>query len=380
MRMKILVRTLDAFSKKNERNLYKRQSGVLATRLYILTLITSLIVLTLFSALTTRETPITVLSPSQKEFDSLYSLYSASLRCPCKKVSFPFQSFMSLEPQMHSVCNNPFLNDLITIADSRLLLSLLRSLQDLCQLANRTLSYSIPQFLLTRYVSGQLVSPNFLLAQTNLLVNEFITTTSSRFVQTFDATSSYIQSNQLLSALMSNYDVLLPNNETGTIMTQPRTYRNGSCNCQTNASCTEESLVLPNFHIGCYIIDALRQSSLACFFDPACMTTWFNLSVTLPMDTPDSMSRTIDELLGSIFVNTWGKTEPSYEDYFATCQPTSCVYSLVERPHLLIIVTITISVFGGLSNLLRIVAPLLVKLLRRVLSRRRQQLVQPINQ
>ena len=328
MRLKILLRTLDTFSKKNERNIYKRRSGVLATRLYILTLITSLIVLTLFNALTTRVTPVTVLSPSQKEFDSLYTPYSASLRCPCKKVSFPYQSFMSLEPQMHSLCNTQFLSDVTHVADSRLLLALLRSLHDLCQLANRTLSYSIKQFLLTRYVSGQLVSPNFLLAQTKLLVNEFITSTSSMFVQTFDATSSYIQSNQLLSALMSNYDVLLPNNGTWTVVTQPRTYRNGSCNCQTNASCTEESLVLPNFHTGCYIIDALRQSSLACFFDPACMTARFNLSVILPMDTTDSMSRSIDELLGNIFVNAWGKTEPSYEDYFAACHPTSCVYIL----------------------------------------------------
>ena len=378
--MKILIRTLDIFSKKNERNIYQRRNGVLATRLYLITVIASLGVLGLFNALTSRVTPITVLSPSQSEFDSLYSLYSDSLRCPCKNISFPYKSFVSLEPQMHSVCANQFLNDIIGVADSRLLSSLLRCLHDLCQLANRTLNHSITQFLLTRYISGQLVSPNFLLTQTKLVVDEYITSTSNIFVQTFDAAISYIHSNQLLSALLTSYDISLPESGRSGIVTRPRTYQNGSCNCQSNASCTEESSVLPNFHIGCYIIDAVRQSSLQCFFDTACMTAVFNSTVTLPIDRINSTSANIDELLGKLFVNTWGEIKPSYTDYFIACQPTSCVYSLVERHHLLLVITIIISVFGGLSNLLRIAVPILVKSLRKFLLRRRQQLVQPINQ
>lgn len=373
----MLITTLDIFSKKNEMNIYRRQNGILATRFYVIILVLTLFILGLFNALKPEMTLITVNNLSPSEFSLLYRSHADTLRCPCTIVSYPYKSFIKIRPQLHPACNSTFLRELSYAIHSDLSLAFLRALNDLCRLANRTVHHSLTEFLSTRYVSVLLTSPDYLVSQMRVLTNEFIKSTSINFVRTFDATSAYIQSNQLLSALMTNYDILFANDLAPMLIaTSARIYQNQSCDCQANASCTEEFSTLPGFRLGCYVFDALRQSDLHCFFDEECMMNISNSTMTLSIEHNDSTPMTVNELMSKVFVNTWEISELNYTDYFNACKPVSCTYSFVGRRNLLLVITIIIGIFGGLSDLLRLLIPVVVKIGRKINVVRRQRFIQ----
>lgn len=382
VRVKQIILTLNIFSRKNEVNMYKRRNGILATRFYIIILITLLVTLGLFNGITQYNTLITVASPSQTEFNLLYSGYPDTLRCLCKVESFPYGSFIQLEPQLHPICTGTLLIEISSKVNSQALFGVLRSLYDLCKIANRTIDQSLTQFFLTQYISTVLVAPDQLVSQTQAFIDELIKQTSINFVQKVNITINYIQSNQLMSALMTNYNIVMLNVTIfePSIVTTPRIYSNGACDCYADNLCSEDAAELPGFRVGCYIIEALRQSQLHCFSNETCMMSAFNSNKTLMMEGNINVSMSIGELINNVFVITWGIQPLNYADYFDICQPTSCTYLFVGRRNLLLVISIMVGLLGGLSNVLKLLVPTSVTIVRKIYLKHKQRFIQVWNQ
>jgi hypothetical protein len=76
------------------------------------------------------------------------------------------------------------------------------------------------------------------------------------------------------------------------------------------------------------------------------------------------VNSTIKELLNNLMIEQWNVSS-NFERYYNECQPKHCTYSFIGRNNFIYIVTTLIGIAGGLSTVLKFIAPQLVKLARR---------------
>lgn len=72
--------------------------GIFATRVYVVVLTVSIIILTFYSSLTVHNLSFTVMKPSLATFERLQKAYSFSLSCPCSQVAIPQGNMFTSSP------------------------------------------------------------------------------------------------------------------------------------------------------------------------------------------------------------------------------------------------------------------------------------------
>ena len=198
--------------------------------------------------------------------------------------------------------------------------------------------------------------------------------------------------NALWSALLSNYEIA-GSFLFGELFVTGQVY--GNCSCDRKDKCITEvivrsdsfssvSWILPGFYVGCYILEALLQSHLGCFFNQTCLNTFHSrLLYGIPLDitvldssvinkfTPET---TVGAILDELMVESWNSSVV-YANYFATCQPKECTYTVMERNDVIYIVTTVFGLIGGLVTVLKLVIPRIVYLIMYVVEPRRQNRV-----
>ena len=90
------------------------------------------------------------------------------------------------------------------------------------------------------------------------------------------------------------------------------------------------------------------------------------------------VNTSVKELISRLFIQKW-TTEISYRNYFDQCAPESCTYSIIERTNFSGGITLLLSLSGGLTCILRLLAPFLVGVVRKMnhqpsMSRSREHL------
>lgn len=101
-------------------NFYKKESfivqaaniehmAILASRIYVILLTMSVVILTFFNGLTTVTVSETVSSPSLAIFEKLYAAYPSTLSCSCQKVAISYDTILTVIPTYHQVSNKFFL-------------------------------------------------------------------------------------------------------------------------------------------------------------------------------------------------------------------------------------------------------------------------------
>ena len=191
----------------------------------------------------------------------------------------------------------------------------------------------------------------------------------------------------------------------------PQLYDNGSCNCLISTNCQRpliigpSNVVLPGLVTSCTPFYGVRMSTLECFYSSSCIATIisylnyftelngsapvnFNTSVptgdmmVMPLDDSNlfllSKNMTIGTIMDELFINGWNMTS-SYEQYYGACAPATCQYEYVARNSAVYIVTLLLSIHGGLTIGLRALMWNLAKFYRSSKDRlnRQQTLVQP---
>ena len=90
---------------------FQRSSSRIATRLYIIVMLFSMIIVAIY-LLSTRQTQMrTVVHASQDMFKSLYNRYPSTIQCPCSDIAIPYKLFISLSPRFHPVCSSSFISN-----------------------------------------------------------------------------------------------------------------------------------------------------------------------------------------------------------------------------------------------------------------------------
>ena len=100
-----MLTRVNLFQKKCAKSqlVYAQEMGIAASRLYLLTLIASLLAFVLINGLTETAYIDTIQSPTVDFFEQLQNKYPAKLICPCSQMAIPYGTFLSINPSFHSV-------------------------------------------------------------------------------------------------------------------------------------------------------------------------------------------------------------------------------------------------------------------------------------
>ncbi|CAF1033152.1 unnamed protein product [Adineta steineri] len=193
--------------------------------------------------------------------------------------------------------------------------------------------------------------------------------------------------NGLVSSLTTNwYPIIFNETSSGSIYMQAHKYNLSSCNCATSSTCMEPMTlelhsgpkwVVPGMMIGCLPFETMLQSTAECIYDQNCLN---NISQKLATESflPLSASRTrfkpintqkFQSIADELFIEDW-RVYVSYENYFNSCQPSICSYTLWKRFNISNSFSILLTIYSGLCILLEIFIPLGFKFVRKYLCRR----------
>ncbi len=379
----------------------RRHREIITTRIYLLFLTLAVIILIIYTCIDTQTQIVKILNPSIQQFDQLPfdSQYSATLDCPCQNIIVPYQSFISIKPYYHQLCSSDF------VATNSTWISLLYSstagidysyddyhrfavpqfqlLSSLYTLANETLTEAISQFSTNIITNARVQSKESIKIQADSAVSQFILSTPRTFVRTLDFIRYMAQGNGIVSSIFSNWHFVLlnPNIQWATAWAEPLSYSNASCSCGTNAMCTSEAsfdgLIVPGFRVGCYPLEALLQSTLECLYNISCINklkSMYNHSNIIfnPLNASlSSPNITVQSLVDKLLVEEW-ESSVVYEQYFSTCAPLSCTYTFDGQISLINTITTVIGLYGGLTVVLKLMCPVLVRIGYYLILRRRQ--------
>ncbi|CAF0925957.1 unnamed protein product [Adineta steineri] len=372
---------------------HKLRTQRISTRLYILLLILSSMILLLYTSLENVTMTVNIAAPTLTKYEQLYSIYSQTLTCPCKNISTNYEKFLSIEYTFHQVCTSFFITDdwisyinigrvgYYVTGDFRITGPYqFEALRAFCELINSTMSYSLIQFNSTQYITASVTSLQLFQSQTQSFIDQFKLSTINNFLLSLNMTRKTIQGNVLLSGRQTNYQ---PHkvNESSILRTTSRVYDN--CICALSNTCIDNSSLfnglynyrifnVTGFYVGCYTTEALLRSTLECFYNQTCIDQLqYYLSPPVPKNVtaldsslPSQYSEdsTIEDLLNNLMIEEWNSTQ-IYDRYYDECQPIECTYTINTKNNILYVITTLIGIIGGLTRVSKILVPILVKII-----------------
>ena len=378
------------------------RSQIISTRIFISMMIICVYILLIYTS--TLKLPKLVIEPTPTldRYKFLHEWYFQTLTCPCKDTAIEQGHMLRIDYTLHQVCSSflvsedwlDFLKDVRRWYDNvgavinllnfhqkdlRIFISLIfRGLISLCKLAIEAIEYNIKQAYASRYTSRNLLSPSDLQSQTQIILESFKTSTITQLLLSIQMIRGITQINAIASTVQSNALY-----RTTWTRRSFRFITYDGCACIQSAQCAEGlsmyqatniTYTAPGMYIGCYVLEALLQSSFDCFYHQSCfdnMVSNMYPNATFHMTTMDpslpsrfATNNTVQELFDELMVEEWS-WEPLYENYFNACQPLECRYTYLSRSSLVYVFTTLFGVIGGLSTSLKIMVPRLVEFIRR---------------
>ncbi|CAF3702089.1 unnamed protein product, partial [Adineta steineri] len=384
---------------------HELKNQLISTRIFIVLLILSLTILLLYTSLANITKTINVPTPTLTKYEQLYSKYSQTLTCPCKQISINYEKFLSIEYTFHQVCTSFFITDdwisyigmsyEATFANINFQWTSPNAFQALgafCELVESTINNSLIQFNSSQYITASVASSELFQLQARSFVKQFMSSTTNTFVLSLNTIRNSTHGDGLLSGLLTNYKITVGTSVSNEPIVLGTPVGYSKCGCISSSRCIEQSSFLnslsnmdsfdvPGFYTGCYVIEALLQSTLQCFYHQTCIDDLqIYLSPPVPMDVTalDSLlpsqyseNSTIEYLLNNLMIEEWNSTQ-LYDQYYNECQPIECTYTTETRNSVIYIITTIFGIIGGLITVLRCVVPQVVKFVRK-----KKDLIQP---
>lgn len=153
--------------------------------------------------------------------------------------------------------------------------------------------------------------------------------------------------------------------------------------CRYGHNCTLGTIVwsIPGIVKSCIFFEKILSSDLRCFFNRTCLNIILSmhdfdmlrrnplpaasLNITALNSSVPSRFLPNDTLLvifSNLMVEEW-QFSIDYEHYYASCAPNSCTYTISRRLDVIYIVTTIVGLFGGVSLTLRLLIPIVAKLI-----------------
>ncbi|CAF1589652.1 unnamed protein product, partial [Adineta ricciae] len=395
LKIKLFLKNLNLFpSVPPSTDEHDLQNQRISTRLFILLLVISLTILLLYNSLVTITQTVYINSPSLHEYSSYYSSYPQTLTCACTQISISYETFIEMKYSFHQVCSSFLVtrqwidylatfrtNTTTHLDDFRLLsTSMFQALSSFCYLVTATVRNRLSQFYTTRYVSGTVTPIKVLHSQGKAFTSQFILSTVNDFRLSLTTIRNTTKSNALLSGQFTNYYLL--GTERSYSGTASIVSKYNDCDCGSSSLCAYQSRIYINssdlvslyvsgMYTGCFVVEALLQSDLQCFYNGTCIDdvkSYFmsHLSADseplhLSLLVRFSVNSTIEQLLDQLMVEQWNDSI-QYENYYSACNPSICTYTFETKNGAVYIVTTIIGLLGGLITVLRLIVPRAVKL------------------
>ncbi|UJR29659.1 hypothetical protein I4U23_017207 [Adineta vaga] len=177
------------------------------TRIYLLLLAGSFLILLLFTSLETEIITITESNPSFTTYNYLQKSYSNTLRCPCSMTTIPYKELMTLSPTLHQICSSDFITDQwiqilqkafdFNVEDWRnRAYSQFQLLSNLCKLAKNTIDDAVQRFRLQSLFVSSILSESEYNTQINTTLDQFFQSTIRSFASLINITSLLTQVDQ----------------------------------------------------------------------------------------------------------------------------------------------------------------------------------------
>ena len=373
----------------------------IATRFYIVMIICSLTVLGTYTFLTVSVHHDTVFNPSEPKYIELEHKYPTSLSCPCSSISVSYSAFMTIQPEYHQACSSDLItvewivynfllnNDLyLSLGDYRLYAgSQFQTLAVSCAQSKRAIKNALGGFLQTQLVSSQVISKELFQSQFESLIHDWQFTTTKQLLSAVKLILATTQGNRLTSGYL-NVD-FTTNGTSRTTKMKPEIY--GNCSCALSQSCREVMAIyefdlatdddipifsIPNFFVGCYLVDSFLASTLECFYNRSCMLEIdqhvngslgesFNFS---PLNaSSNSAYQSIGEIFDKLMVDSWS-SNVAFTSYYQACAPLKCTFDNERRMDVFLVITTVVGIFGGLSLGFKILLTIILHIIERLLS------------
>ena len=355
----------------------------IATRLYIGLLSLSMIGIILYATFSKRTIMITVLQPPEQLFHSLDAHYSDTLRCPCSRVSIQYSEFVQSQVAFHEVCGSSFITQewidaiyaanvsFVSPTDIRTTSSAFWQLvRSFCSLSNNSLVDVEADINATLLLTPTVQSPHLI---------ETKVETSRKFCFTSAVTSLQLNmriaremtlGNGLLSGLGTNAYFHTTDQDSRQVFISPLILDDG-CSCTNFDGCLRPAvyfgIAVPGIMFDCLPLDGMLASSLECFYEPTCLSLIQQLSSnaseppSLANPSRFALNETLKTMILELMIEKW-TISVLFSRYYARCSPTYCIYSYTRRFNIIYTVTLATSTFGGVSLLLRLMAPSFIKL------------------
>ena len=381
-------------------DVYKLYTQRISTRVFIFSFLFAFLILLIYTSTITTARTITVPTPNLNQYHRLATLFPSTLTCSCLEISIKYETFIDMNPSLHQVCESVYITtewlQYISARRSSVLsddfrgvgMFLFQALSSLCQLVNDTIRNNLKHFYSLTYITAIVPTEKLFESQINATIDQFISATTSSFTTFLRMMRDTSQANGLVSALMTNYAVFARVNSIF-FKWISRQYGD-NCYCIYSSACASNIAIyqnqnrslswdVPGFYTGCFVLEALRQSSLECFYNQICLDELdYHLESPLslnfiPLNSSELIRFSTDTTLGVIIdelmVDEW-KWTIHYDKYYSVCSPTKCTYSITGTNSLIEIVTILIGLIGGLVISLRLIIPLLVRFVRWAMTSR----------
>ncbi|UJR19841.1 hypothetical protein I4U23_022974 [Adineta vaga] len=395
------------------------KDGLCSTRVYILLFSMGIFVLIFYTSISTRIQTVIVRDPSIDDYEQLYKNYPSTLVCSCTQISIEYSSMIDISARFHQVCSSDFVKDdawflypstvshggFYTTYDFRISgMTFFYILQTLCIMANTTVTNELAVFNKTQFIIAQVLPNDKFEIQISSVIQQFEQQTVASFLVLFGLIQTSVQLNQLVTYGNGNtgFQTLSDADDVPAYVILRNNYDNG-CSCGINSTCTRsvafycngpycygnstvQDKPIPGFVVSCLSVDSFLLSTLECIYNASCFQMLLDgyplglldisinprvANVTLLDPTVKSRfppNTTMDDIVRQLFIEDWTHTI-SFSSFYKECAPKNCTYSYEERFNKAYIISTTLGIVGGLSVALRILVPLIVKLLRRIYHR-----------
>ncbi|CAF4121162.1 unnamed protein product, partial [Adineta steineri] len=372
-----------------------------STWLYLFLFIISLYVLFFIALLSPTSRIITISNLTPLLYDQLHHEHDGTLSYPCSSIIIPYSTFVTNMVSFHPVCSSIFVSRewieafYLPVANAYLL----------NDFRTTAFSQALSDIQNNQLVTVELLEEEDIQLQVEAMVELVQATAYAQVTSLLQHVQMMYRSNTLVSAFGTNAVVQIGSGSVSISSTNYVYLYDDYINVLYSLSCTEKIMVTPavfyaqpldtdvvdhvywpisigatgysllsasvdGFFGGCFPMDAVLASTLDCLYNVQCLEILFNYFPALNqskvklIDLPLSSSRrniSVNDLVSNLFIEQWS-TKISYTNYFNQCAPLVRTYST----NLSSILPLLISLYGGLTVILRLIAPLLVKIMWKI--------------
>ena len=389
---------------------------IVGTRIYLVILLVSGIILSMYTFFTEDDQRQTVFNPTEWTYTALLQTHQASLTCPCAQVSIPNDQFIFLEPVYHHICSSSFVSAEWLNYSSALVKQFgfsdgipfdigvpFQFTAILCDYSKESIKEALKLFFRNQLVTFQVNSPSLFSLQIQATIDTWISDTINQFQLQIDLIRAISEGNKYLNSF-ANFQ-FSSDETTGAVDLMPSTY--GNCSCDQSQSCSENvhikqiRVVLPeqsndsiidDFYTGCSNFESLAQSSFGCFYNQTCLdaikhqlnetmnirSIAFDYEMTAMNSSGLGVNATHElfaAALDRLMVSQW-KSNVSFSAYYTACAPSFCAFAYRSRRSMMVICMTVVSVIGGLSTATAILMLLLIRTMEKILQHEQRPTVQ----